>query len=61
MQLEPGPRAARGRGAQCAGDRPDLIAFLGDQSYDHKQHTAAWLLFGSQFKDLPNPSVRHPP
>ena len=31
---------------------PDLIFFAGDQSYDHKEHTAAWLKFGLQFKDL---------
>lgn len=31
---------------------PDLLFFAGDQSYDHKQHTAAWLLFGRQFGEL---------
>jgi len=31
---------------------PDLIFFAGDQSYDHKEHTAAWLLFGLQFREL---------
>ena len=31
---------------------PDLIFFAGDQSYDHKQHTAAWLKFGLAFKEL---------
>jgi len=31
---------------------PDLIFFAGDQSYDHKQHTAAWLKFGLTFKEL---------
>ncbi len=30
---------------------PDLIFFAGDQSYDHKQHTAAWLKFGLQFRE----------
>ncbi|MEL6142500.1 MAG: alkaline phosphatase D family protein [Bacteroidota bacterium] len=30
---------------------PDLIFFAGDQSYDHKEHTAAWLKFGVQFKE----------
>ncbi|MEZ6004568.1 MAG: hypothetical protein R3F33_10335 [Planctomycetota bacterium] len=44
-----GPRADVVRNVQAID--PDLIAFLGDQSYDHKQHTAAWLLFGSQFKE----------
>jgi len=31
---------------------PDLIFFAGDQSYDHKEHTAAWLKFGMQFREL---------
>lgn len=31
---------------------PDLIFFAGDQSYDHKEHTAAWLKFGMQFRDI---------
>lgn len=31
---------------------PDLIFFTGDQSYDHRQHTAAWLKFGLAFKEL---------
>ena len=31
---------------------PDLIFFAGDQSYDHKEHTAAWLKFGLAFKEL---------
>lgn len=31
---------------------PDLIFFAGDQSYDHSQHTAAWLLFGTQFREI---------
>ena len=30
---------------------PDLIFFAGDQSYDHRQHTAAWIKFGLQFRD----------
>jgi len=28
---------------------PDLMFFAGDQSYDHTEHTASWLLFGRQF------------
>ncbi|CAN0360136.1 unnamed protein product, partial [Ectocarpus sp. 4 AP-2014] len=28
---------------------PDLVFFAGDQSYDHREHTAAWLKFGKQF------------
>ena len=31
---------------------PDLLFFSGDQSYDHRHHTAAWLLFGRQFGDI---------
>lgn len=31
---------------------PDLLFFSGDQSYDHRHHTAAWLLFGRQFRDI---------
>ncbi|MDD4269911.1 MAG: hypothetical protein PHO07_08350 [Pirellulales bacterium] len=31
---------------------PDLLFFAGDQSYDHKQHTAAWLLWGRQFREI---------
>ena len=31
---------------------PDLLFFAGDQSYDHKEHTAAWLLWGRQFREI---------
>ena len=31
---------------------PDLLFFSGDQSYDHKYHQQAWLLFGQQFGDI---------
>lgn len=31
---------------------PDLVFFAGDQSYDHREHTAAWLLFGMQFREV---------
>ena len=31
---------------------PDLIFFAGDQSYDHTEHTAAWLKFGLQFREI---------
>lgn len=31
---------------------PDLLFFAGDQSYDHQQHTAGWLLWGKQFKEV---------
>lgn len=29
----------------------DLVFFAGDQSYDHTEHTAAWLKFGLAFKE----------
>ena len=31
---------------------PDLIFFAGDQSYDHSEHTAAWLKFGLAFREI---------
>jgi hypothetical protein len=31
---------------------PDLLFFAGDQSYDHTEHTAAWLLWGWQFREV---------
>ena len=31
---------------------PDLVFFAGDQSYDHKEHTAAWLKFGLAFREV---------
>lgn len=31
---------------------PDLIFFAGDQSYDHTEHTAAWIKFGIAFREL---------
>lgn len=31
---------------------PDLLFFSGDQSYDHMEHTAAWLLWGAHFRDI---------
>jgi len=31
---------------------PDLLFFAGDQSYDHQEHTAAWLLWGWHFRDV---------
>ncbi|MDG2126323.1 MAG: hypothetical protein P8J87_21655, partial [Verrucomicrobiales bacterium] len=31
---------------------PDLLFLSGDQSYDHRAHTAAWLLFGRQFGEI---------
>ena len=31
---------------------PDIIFFAGDQSYDHSEHTAAWIKFGMQFREV---------
>ena len=31
---------------------PDLLFFAGDQSYDHTEHTASWLLWGRQFREV---------
>jgi len=31
---------------------PDLLFFSGDQVYDHKEHTASWLVFGRQFGEV---------
>ena len=31
---------------------PDLVFFAGDQSYDHTEHTAAWLKFGLCFREI---------
>lgn len=31
---------------------PDLLFFSGDQSYDHKLHYQAWLLFGKEFGEI---------
>ncbi|BDD11907.1 hypothetical protein FUAX_43390 (plasmid) [Fulvitalea axinellae] len=44
-----GPRDKYVRNIEA--QNPDLIFFAGDQSYDHKEHTAAWLKFGMQFRE----------
>ena len=31
---------------------PDLLFFAGDQHYDHTEHTAGWLMWGAQFKEV---------
>ncbi|APZ93098.1 hypothetical protein [Fuerstiella marisgermanici] len=38
--------------ANIKAQDPDLLFFSGDQSYDHKLHFQAWLLFGLQFGDI---------
>lgn len=41
---------------------PDLLFFAGDQTYHHTQHTAGWIEFGLQFRDLlrDRPSITIP-
>ena len=41
---------------------PDLVFYAGDQSYDHTEHTAAWLKFGLAFRETfrNRPSVTIP-
>lgn len=36
---------------------PDLLFFAGDQTYRHTEHTAGWIEFGLQFRDV----IRHRP
>lgn len=31
---------------------PDILFFAGDQTYHHTEHTAGWLQFGLQFRDI---------
>ncbi len=31
---------------------PDVLFFAGDQTYHHTQHTAGWIQFGLQFRDI---------
>lgn len=38
--------------ANIKAQDPDLLFFSGDQSYDHKNHLGAWLLFGRQFGEI---------
>ncbi|MCF6286115.1 MAG: hypothetical protein L3K26_13115 [Candidatus Hydrogenedentes bacterium] len=38
--------------ANVKAQNPDLLFFSGDQSYDHKRHYEAWLLFGQQFGEI---------
>jgi hypothetical protein len=38
--------------AHIRAQDPDLLFFAGDQSYDHEHHTAAWIVFGTQFRDI---------
>ena len=46
-----GPRPDMIRQLYQAGSRPAFLS-PGDQSYDHKKHTAAWLLWGRQFREI---------
>jgi hypothetical protein len=49
-------RVTHAGGASFVGrirkDPPGKLFFSGDQSYDHRAHTAAWLLFGRQFGEI---------
>jgi hypothetical protein len=38
--------------SKLKAQNPDLLFFAGDQSYDHQQHTAAWLLWGRHFREI---------
>lgn len=38
--------------ANIKAQDPDLLFFSGDQSYDHKLHFQAWILFGMQFGEV---------
>jgi hypothetical protein len=38
--------------SKLKAQNPDLLFFAGDQSYDHTEHTAAFLLWGRQFKEI---------
>lgn len=38
--------------ANITAQDPELLFFSGDQSYDHKRHYEAWLLFGQQFGEI---------
>ena len=50
--------SSRNRGARTGiinnlkAQDPDILFFAGDQHYDHTQHTAGWLLFGHQFREV---------
>ena len=41
---------------------PDVLFFAGDQTYHHTEHTAGWIEFGLQFRDLmkDRPSITIP-
>jgi hypothetical protein len=38
--------------ARLLGHDPDLLFFAGDQTYHHTEHTAGWLEFGLQYRDV---------
>jgi hypothetical protein len=46
----PGPRSEIVR--PLLDRNPDLLFFSGDQSYHHTEHTAGWIEFGLQFRDV---------
>ena len=46
----PGPRAEIVR--QLIDRNPDLLFFSGDQTYHHTEHTAGWIEFGLQYREV---------
>ncbi len=50
----PAPLAACDRRSLgiCASKIPTLLFFAGDQTYRHTEHTAGWIEFGLQFRDV---------
>ena len=44
--------AAAGDRRQPEAQNPDLLFFAGDQTYRHTEHTAGWIEFGLQFRDV---------
>ena len=38
--------------ANLKSQNPDLLFFAGDQTYRHTEHTAGWIEFGLQFRDI---------
>ena len=46
----PGPRSEIVR--RLIDHNPDLLFFSGDQTYHHTEHTAGWIEFGLQYRDV---------
>ena len=52
VQLQPHHRACGRRSSKPQAQDPDLLFFAGDQTYRHTEHTAGWIEFGLQFRDV---------